>query len=330
MAGEKSEKQKSDKKNINKNIEKLVKNSESAKKKKNSDIDNDFFSERSFVCESNFFKDKEGKPKFHSKRYHSRKDPYDSSEHESSDEELPENVETTGFFNPINPISPVNPTAFAPPLSPYPVNLPYNQGWHPHHAYHGPHGYHDESSDTDEQHERNEKKEKKEGKEKKENHNNREKDKKAQKTQTDSKKNVKKYPKSSGKYHKDPNKHLDKALYYYYNQNPPFFNSPFNNGFNPYGFNRPWRYEKNNFDHCPSSYYDVYKKIAKQRPLFPSPWNNSYNGYDGSQKKHKRDNNFPYFSPHHPFNVPAMNSMKYPKTDRKSEKSERKEKKEKK
>jgi hypothetical protein len=62
------------------------------------------------------------------------------------------------------------------------------------------------------------------------------------------------------KYAKNPMHHLNKALYYYHNQNPnfdPYFQS------NAYG-NRtyPYNYSNNHYDPCPLFYYDVHDKLS--------------------------------------------------------------------
>jgi len=249
--------------NINKNIDRLNKENDS----------DDYFEEKSYTTHNTYVKDGDNEPIYRSKRYRHRKNKYDSSDDESSDDEpcnryIPKNFMTPRYI-PKNFMTPryIQQPPFPQPYFPQPP--PMFWGYQndsssdssdsdvkpKHHKRHhiskpvidksvscGNIKNIDISKDNDECLNRH----------------------------TKNKKHLNK--KEGKKYFKYPKHHLNKALYYYYNQNP---------NFNPYlkscayKFDKPYYdYYGSYYDPVPSFYYDVCDKLSKKK--YKVPTSNNY------------------------------------------------------
>ncbi|XWV24449.1 putative ORFan [Tupanvirus deep ocean] len=205
-------------------------------KHKNKVDDDGFFEEKSYRTQKSYVKDGDKDPVYYNKRYRHRKDKNDTSEDESSDEEpcnyLPPRklFKRPKFYPPPPPI-------FQPPYLPF-----YDESsesdcddkpkYH-HHPVVGqdipdyalPHHKINDNSDSSCDDEKD-----------------------IRKKIIRNKKQLKK--KTNKKYRKDPKHHLNKALFYYYNQNP---------NYNPYL--KPCAYKVGPFDDLYGSYYDPVPSI---------------------------------------------------------------------
>jgi len=109
------------------------------------------------------------------------------------------------------------------------------------------------------------------------------------------KNNCRPVPNCQKKYTKNPKDHLNKALYFYYNQNPNY------NPFQKPGSYLPGRFyndqtDKSYYDKCPLNYYDVHDKINKYVNQLPKiektqNWlNNNTVANNGNNNNHNFNN----------------------------------------